>query len=89
MPAAEEKIRFQLVARVMALLLLLAATAASAQAPSSPRNCAWEKSALPKESLPSQSLQLLELHQVKAPVRWYDASGYTKKESSERNEFSH
>ena len=77
MPAAKEKISFQLVARFMALLLFLAAIAASAQARSAAENRVWKKSSPITESLLSQPLQLLELHQVKAPVRWYDASGYT------------
>jgi hypothetical protein len=77
MPAAKEKISFQLVARFMALLLLLAATAASAQARSAAENRVWKKSAPITESLLSQPLQLLELHQVKAPLGWYDASGDT------------
>jgi len=43
MPAAKEKISFQLVARFMALLLLLAATAALAQARSAVENRVWQK----------------------------------------------
>jgi hypothetical protein len=83
MAAAKEKTCL-IVTRVVALLFLLAATVASAHASSATENRASKKSALPTESLHSQPLQLLELHQVKALVRWYDASGYTftKKESS-------
>ncbi len=77
MPAAKEKIGFQLVARVMALLLLLAALTAPAQARSAAENRVWQKSTSNTESLHSQPLQLLEPHQVKAPVGWYDASDDT------------
>jgi hypothetical protein len=81
MPAAKEK-TFGVVARVTALLLLLAALTASAQASSAPENPVWQKSAPNTESLLSQPLQLLEPHQVKARLRWYDASNYafTRKE---------
>jgi hypothetical protein len=76
MAAAKEKTCL-IITRAVALLFLLAATAASAHASSATENRASKKSALPTESIHSQPLQLLELHQVKAPVRWYDASGYT------------
>jgi hypothetical protein len=90
MAAAKEKNCFQFAARFTALLLLLAAIAAPAQAACATENRVWGKSAVQKELLLSQPLQLLELHQVKAPSEWYDASDYTltKKESSDGPAFS-
>jgi hypothetical protein len=84
-PAAKEKTCFGVAARFMALLLLLAATAAPARASDATENRVWKKSAQNTESLHSQLLQLLELHQVKATSKRYDASDYTltKKESSD------
>ena len=82
MAAAKEKTSW-LVARLLALLLLLAALAAPAQARSAAENRVWQKSAPDTESLNSQPLQLLNLHQVKAPVGWYDASGDTFAAESE------
>jgi len=82
MAAAKEKTGFRLAAyvvaaHVLALLLLLAALAAPAQAHTTPKNRAWQKSTPATKSLLSQPPQLLAPHQVKAPPRQYDASGDT------------
>jgi len=82
MAAAKEKIGSRLAAHViaahvLALLLLLAALAAPAQAHSTLKNRAWQKSTQDTKSLLSQPPQLLAPHQVKAPPQWYDAPGAT------------
>jgi hypothetical protein len=85
MTAAKEKNHLWFAARVIPLLFLLAAIAASEQARSTAENRVWQKSSRNTKSLLSQPLQLLELHQVKATAGWYDASDYTltEKESSD------
>ena len=82
MTAAKEKNSLQFMARIVALLLLLAAIAAPAQARSAAENRAGEKSATNAALLLFQPLQLLEIHQVKTLLQRYDASGntFTKKE---------
>jgi hypothetical protein len=65
----------RLMARPTALLLLLAALAAPAQARSALENRAGEKSARNPELLHSPTPQLLELQREKVTARWYDASG--------------
>jgi len=75
MASSQESTGSRLMARAAALLLLLAALAAPAQARSALENRAGEKSAQNAELLPSPTPQLLELQREKATARWYDASG--------------
>jgi hypothetical protein len=73
---AKEKRFPSLLARFTALLLLFVAIATPAQAFGTAENRAGEKSFPRSESPFAQPLQLLELHQVKTSVRWFDVSGY-------------
>jgi hypothetical protein len=75
MASSQESTGSRLMARPAALLLLLAALAAPAQARSAPENRAGEKSAQNAELFLSPTPQLLELQREKATARWYDASG--------------
>jgi hypothetical protein len=75
MASSQESTGSRLMARPAALLLLLAALAAPAQARSAPENRAGEKSAQNTELLLSPTPQLLELQREKVTARWYDASG--------------